>query len=248
MADSVDTLNMSSGASEPIVFVEKPVHYRFTDLEGREFGHWRVLGFVGKNSHSKSLWWCECECGTKKPVVAQSLLEGVSISCGCKARELLSERHTTHGHTKRANKGEPRSAEYRAWRGMKSRCLDPNNQNAKDYSERGISVSQEWIDSFETFFKDMGPRPSSKHSLDRKDNDKGYSKDNCRWATKAEQSRNRRNNVVLEAFGESKLISAWAKEIGIGQSALSSRLQRGWCVDCAVSIKNSGGRCHHIDD
>jgi hypothetical protein len=89
-----------------------------------------------------------------------------------------------------------RNNEYTIWQNMKTRCYNKKTPNYKDYGGRGIVMSEQWKDSFETFYKDMGKRPSKKHSVDRIDNNKGYSKENCRWATMIEQARNKRNSSL----------------------------------------------------
>lgn len=89
-------------------------------------------------------------------------------------------------------------SEYRIWRAMRLRCLSPGNSAYPDYGGRGITVCARWAESFENFIADMGPRPSRKHSIDRKDNDGPYSKENCRWATSLQQNRNRRNSIMTE--------------------------------------------------
>lgn len=90
----------------------------------------------------------------------------------------------THGMTN--------TSEYRSWHHMKGRCLNPKDYDYKNYGGRGIDICQDWVDSFESFYKDMGPKPSRNHSLERIDNSKGYNKENCKWATRKEQNNNQR--------------------------------------------------------
>jgi len=123
--------------------------------------------------------------------------------------------------------GKDRTTEYRAWEGMKTRCYNPASPNYKDYGGRGITVCKRWRDSFTAFFTDMGPKPSRVHSLDRKDNSKGYSPSNCRWATHLEQQQNTRFNHNITAFGETLVLSEWARRRGIEQTALSNRIKAG---------------------
>lgn len=123
------------------------------------------------------------------------------------------------------------SPENLAWRHMLDRCYNPNSQRYDRYGARGIRVCAQWKNSFEAFFADMGNRPTPKHSLDRIENDGDYEPGNCRWATRAEQSRNRSDNVHLEFDGRSQTIAEWAREIGIGTKTLSCRLAAGWSVE-----------------
>jgi hypothetical protein len=120
--------------------------------------------------------------------------------------------------------------EYSAWNSMLRRCSDPNN---KDYGGRGISVCEEWK-TFPAFFADMGLRPSARHSIDRINNNEGYSPGNCRWALPKEQARNKRNCHVLTVGNESYTLAEWAERTGIGKTTIRERIKRGWCAERAV--------------
>lgn len=119
------------------------------------------------------------------------------------------------------------------WRGMWSRCTDPESEGYKDYGGRGIEVCERWR-NLDWFIKDMGPRPSPSHTLDRADNEEGYYPQNCRWATWKEQQRNRRNNHMLEFCGWRLCLSSMAEKYGIRRDVLGSRLRGGWSLEDAL--------------
>ena len=127
------------------------------------------------------------------------------------------------------------SVERRIWYGMRKRCLNPNCKCFKNYGGRGISICERWYLSFDDFLTDVGLRPSPQYSVDRIDNMRGYEPGNVRWATRTQQGRNKRNNVVIEAFGKRMLLFDWARETGIGYRTILSRLQRGCTGEDAVS-------------
>lgn len=130
--------------------------------------------------------------------------------------------------------GKSYEPEYRAFHDMHNRCNLPSIDAYKDYGGRGITVCDEW-DSFDVFYHDMGPRTSPKHSIDRKDNSLGYSKDNCRWATKQEQARNTRQCHLMTFNGETRCLTDWAAHFNMSPNTLTERLKKGWSVEDALT-------------
>lgn len=126
------------------------------------------------------------------------------------------------------------TAIYERWFGMKKRCLDPDYHNFKKYGAIGITICDEWANSFEAFFTDMGMPPTPEHELDRKDNSKGYSKENCRWATKKENNRNRRDSRIMEIKGEKMTMIAASERYSVPYTTLHMRLSQGWSDEKAA--------------
>ncbi len=132
------------------------------------------------------------------------------------------------GHLPRA------THEYRAWCGMVARCHVPTNRAYPRYGGRGVAVCERWR-VFENFLSDMGRKTSPAHTLDRIDNAKGYRPGNCRWATTAEQARNRRSCRIVTFRGAARPMTDWANEVGISVQLLSYRLRAGWPVERAIT-------------
>lgn len=123
--------------------------------------------------------------------------------------------------------GDQKSGAYRSWRKMLQRCTSPNAINWHNYGGRGIRVCDRWRASFADFLSDMGEQPSTVHSLERTDNDRGYEPGNVVWATKTDQSRNRRNTRLLEIDGVAAPMVVWAEAAGVNECTIHSRLDQG---------------------
>ncbi len=135
-----------------------------------------------------------------------------------------------------------RCPEYRTWRHMKSRCLNPNVPEYRYDGARGITISPRWLDSYEAFLADVGRRPGPDYRLERIDNDGNYEPGNCRWATIKEQSRIRRSNHMVTCDRRSQSIAAWAEELGIKFHTLKNRVRRGWSIERAFQRANNTRR------
>lgn len=202
-----------------------------TVFPGARFHRLEVIEYAGKNQHGAKSWLCRCDCGNKKNVLASSLHHHRTLSCGCWKVKVTTERNTVHGQSKR----QGMTPEYYAWVGLKQRATNPNCVGADNYSGRGITVCDRWLHSFQAFFSDMGPRPSSRHSVDRINNDGNYEPSNCRWATKTQQCENQRRARMLEFRGETLNLSEIARRTGLKYLILFRRLKRGWNLERAVS-------------
>ena len=194
------------------------------DLTGQKFGKLTVINqadpYISPSGYRKTRWCCECDCGNNVVVVASDLKRGHTQSCGCFQREMTGKALRRHGlrHTKI----------YHKWLDMKDRCLNKNNKRFFDYYGRGITVCDEWKNSFEAFYKwAMSHGYADNLSIDRIDVNGNYEPSNCRWITMSEQSRNKRNNVLYEYKGEIKTFSEWSRITGINYSTMLHRYHSG---------------------
>lgn len=151
-----------------------------------QFTGWTVKSHLGLMSKATSHWWlCRCVCGVERSVNGCELKRGKTKSCGCLWKKAMSIRRTSHGHTK----GGP-SRTYRTWQAMVNRCYRAKDKCFHLYGGRGVKVCERWL-IFANFLEDMGERPNGL-TIDRKDNNGNYSKENCKWSTASQQNSNRR--------------------------------------------------------
>lgn len=202
---------------------------KLNDLSGMRFGRLTVVARDNSVRH-KTKWFCLCDCGNTISVYAYSLKNGNTKSCGCLQRQVASVLNTTHG-------ASSNSRLYSIWLNMKNRCFNIHHRDYCRYGGRGISVCQEWADSF-VVFRDwsMSNGYDDTKTIDRIDNNQNYTPSNCRWTTPTVQANNKRNNHLLEYNGEIRTISEWAKELNIRPGVIFDRINRlGWSIEDALN-------------
>jgi len=196
---------------------------------GKNFGRLKVLKISHPNK--RVTWLCLCDCGNKVIVRGDGLKSGNTKSCGCYQREIATKTckriRTIHGksHTKVWN----------VYKSIIARCYNEKNKSYKNYGARGIKC--QW-DSFKAFYKDMGDVPEGGYSIERIDNNKGYYKKNCRWATASEQANNRRTARLITYEGKTLNMKTWAKIQKINYHTLFNRISRGWPIEKALTLKS----------
>lgn len=220
---------------------------------GDRFGRWTVIGLAVMKPYplkrspgfQKAWYQCLCDCGNSREIAGYALRSEHSRSCGCLGREKAAERKgvaTKHG----ASIGGKPIPEYNVWCQMRQRCLNPNATGYENYGGRGIAVCAEWKNDFGRFYADMGPRPSPKHMIERSDNDQGYSKANCVWASRKEQMMNRRNVVFIEHDGKRMTATDWARSLGLSHVTVMRRFRKGLPIPVVLSnghVRN--GKVYH---
>lgn len=197
------------------------------NIIGKKFTRIIVIKYLYSNKNKKRIYLCRCDCGIEKNIIGADLLNGTTKSCGCLFLESLKKRSRVHYLSN--------TYEYKAWANMKTRCLNKKGIQYKDYGGRGISIDKNWKNSFLNFYKDMGPRPTNKHTLDRINNNKGYYKNNCRWTTMEVQNCNQRRNKYLSYKGMRKTISEWAKFLKLSDGTIRARINYGFSIDKILS-------------
>lgn len=193
-----------------------------TDMTGKVFGELTVIGMTEPPGKRRAI--CRCSCGNQKLVLPGNL--GTTRSCGCKKKEWQSAANVgrvnanvvTHGDTR----GDEQTTEYGRWATMLSRCENPKSTGYENYGGRGIAVCEQWH-TFENFLADMGRCPEG-FSIERKNNMLGYSPENCVWASRETQQRNRRNNRMLEHDGLRLCVADWTDRLGWPQHIIRQRL------------------------
>ncbi len=174
---------------------------------------------------NRKIFVCRCQCGSVREIPRDYLARGTS-SCGCLRREVARLSNTTHGLS--------RHPIHESWNSMINRCRSKDPQKAIYYLDRGITVCDEWKD-FQAFYNDMAPTWKPGLWIERRNNDLGYSRFNCTWATPKEQARNRRSNRLIEHDGEIKTMAEWASVYGMKLNVLFCRLRSGWSIEKALT-------------
>lgn len=202
-----------------------------TDLTGHIFGRLFVSAFAGYPARhpTKAQWSCDCLCGQRGVVVfGYNLKNGNTTSCGCYRIAKTSARSLRHGHSK--------TNEYAKYYQIVGRCCNIDHPRWEAYGGRGIYICDRWLgeSGFINFLSDMGPRPTKKHSVERRDNDGSYSPINCYWATAKEQGRNQRTNRVVEYAGRRWCLAELCEYKGIPYERTRNRLTLGHSIERAI--------------
>ncbi len=213
-----------------IISCPHPKNSRFKDHSGLKYGTCTVLCYAGKKKkNSNGSWFVECDCGAISKRRTNEIIKSTCCSSCQTARK--------HGDTE--------TPTYKSWASMIQRCTNPKNPAYESYGGRGIGVAERWR-KYENFLEDMGKR-TAKQSIERIDNNKGYSPDNCEWAEKKQQNNNTRKNRTIEMGGESLTVALWCEKLGISQGRVYMRLHRKWCGLCALTLP-LGESCPHKGD
>lgn len=196
------------------------------NLAGRRFGRLVAIEDVGPARGGNRLWRCQCDCGGEHNTASGLLVGGHTTSCGCLVKS--GDHKRQHGHAG----VHAKSRVYIAWLNMRQRCNNQNKPQFKDWGGRGITYDPHW-EVFENFLADMGEPPPGK-SLDRRDNDGNYTKDNCHWASPRDQRLNSKRVSMIEWQGETLCVRDWERKLGLKRTQLTMRLRRGMPLERAM--------------
>lgn len=201
---------------------------RFINLIDKRFERLLVISNEGvRKGHQ--YWLCQCDCGNKKIVEGGNLKSGNTKSCGCFHVEQAINKNKTHGMRY--------SKEYTAWESMITRCHNTKNKSYADHGGKGISVCDEWRESFQYFINHIGKAPSPNHSVDRINNNGDYEPGNVRWATRIEQANNKSNNRYITYNGKTLTLAQWESELNLRSGLLSQRIRQGFTEEMALTKK-----------
>ena len=200
------------------------------DMTGKTFGRLKVvrLAYMRK----EAIWECSCSCGRTAVVSGYLLRAGKTNSCGCLRAEIRPSLTRTHGASSLTSSPELRRT-WMCWKGILSRCNNPNTRIYQHYGGRGITICDRW-NNFQVFLSDMGLKPHG-YTIGRIDNNAGYHKENCRWETMSEQANNRRSSRLLTIQGRTQSLMSWCAEYGIDRNTVTKRLKLGWPADLAIT-------------
>jgi hypothetical protein len=193
------------------------------ELLGRQFGYLLVKCEVQKKGGNKSpRWYCTCICGGSTTTTTNQLVTGGTVSCGCFQKEKAATQFKEHGLS-----GKPL---YNRWRWMMQRCYNQNNRSYVHYGARGIRVCTRWHNPV-TFYEDNIDSFQKELELERIDNERGYSPENCKWVTRKDQCNNTRRNRQFTFGDETQNLAQWANKLSVKDRTLRSRIRLGWNIE-----------------
>lgn len=205
---------------------------KIIDLTGKRFGKLTVIKKHNQDKWGGWNWLCMCDCGNET-VVSGGHLRGLKTkSCGCSRKETKNFTHKMTG-----------SRLYKVWHTMKSRCYYEKSEMFKHYGGRGITVCDEWKNSFISFYDwsiKNGYDENAERgqcTIDRIDVNGNYEPNNCRWATIKQQANNTRRNHFIKYNGKTQTVSQWANELGVEPDSIFNRLQKGFTEEEALTLK-----------
>lgn len=208
------------------------------DISGQKFGRLTAVKYIGKDKNRNAKWLFRCDCGNECISLVYNVKTGSTSSCGCYAKEKAasqSEKAAARAAQMRITHGQTGTRLYRIYYAMINRCYNPQTPFYKRYGGRGIAVCDDWRNDFQAFFSwACSNGYADDLSIDRIDNDKGYSPDNCRWATRLEQARNTRTNVYFVIHGKRMTMAEIEREFCINHSTFRRRLKRGVSPENAI--------------
>ena len=202
------------------------------DLTGKQFGNFTVIGkapdYIRKNGKHVRRWECKCICGNIRYLTKTALKRGAQNSCGCIKPKRIIGKRLENG----VNHGDSHKRLHNTWLGMKARCFNKNEPRYKWYGERGIIVCDEWKNDYLAFKEwALNNGYNDKLTIDRIDNNKGYTPENCRWVDMKTQQNNRRNNHYITFRSETHTIMQWSEITGISYGTILNRIKLGWTTE-----------------
>lgn len=222
----------SCGCMKNLSIKKNNVDYR--EYIGKKFNFLTILSDMNTKDHAGSrLFECECECGKVVPRAVSKVVNGSVKSCGCMQAHIVSpEGEIVNSNFRHGMCG---SDVYSTWNSMIGRCTNPKYDSWNNYGGRGITVCDRWL-LFDNFYEDMGDRPLPGLSLERVDNDAGYSPENVVWANSNTQARNKRNTLFLSLNGKRKSLAEWAEITGFKPMTIRKRMVSGWSDEETLTV------------
>lgn len=201
------------------------------DYTGMVFNQLTALRYVGKSKDKAEspIWKFKCTCGVEKNMVLSQVKGGRNVSCGCYGKVRRKTANLHHGYKS--------TSTYVSWCSLKKRCNNKKLKCYKNYGGRGITYCKSW-EKFESFLKDMGPKPTSEYTIERIDNDGNYCKENCMWLHKSLQSRNNRGVRRFTINNVTKCIAEWCAYYKVPYHRTWSRIKKGWGIEKALTEKS----------